>query len=353
MPPEWSASRAWLRNWVLTSALAATVGGLVAELLGRVFLFGVNSLWPPVMESIQPFGTSRLYAPADDRDLLWQLRPSLDAVRDAKVHVSTNTAGLRDREYTQTKPPDTFRVAVIGDSLTMGVGVEIEDVYHSVLETRLNVAAGRPAYEFINFGVAGYQLPQYVATIEKRALAYDPDLILVGLSSNDYFWLDDAGEILKSRPWHVIPTTHPFFEIHLVRQWRLLWRSMFGDWTITEVELAPRFRAHVDKELAEMGTIRKRTGKPICLAYLNYYSSGARDIIAGFRGAAARNDLAFVDVSAAFPPVPDERYAIYRADGHPNAPANAAFADVLLGYLLGSRLVPPPQPRQGGVIRSR
>ena len=65
-------------------------------------------------------------------------------------------------------------------------------------------------------------------------------------------------------------------------------------------------------------------------------------MIATVRAAAARNDLAFVDVSAAFPSAQSRSYFIYHDDGHPNAEAHREFADVLLGYLLGAGLIPQP-----------
>ena len=48
----------------------------------------------------------------------------------------TNSHGMRDREYSPEKPPNTFRIAVVGDSFTMGSGVAIEDVFHSRIESR-------------------------------------------------------------------------------------------------------------------------------------------------------------------------------------------------------------------------
>jgi hypothetical protein len=177
-----------VRNALVNAALTLAAVALLSELLARVYRFGVTSLWPPTMDSIREFGRSGLIRASPDLELQYELVPKLDRFPNAKAHFTTNSAGLRDREY----------------------------------------------------------------------------------------------------------------------------------------------------PLARIGT-------PICLAYLNYWSRGYEEIIAAFRTAARRNDLAFVDVSAAFPPDPDTpRYGLYRADGQPNAAANEAFADVLLGWLLGSGLIPPP-----------
>ena len=46
----------------------------------------------------------------------------------------TNSMGMRDREYSQRKPPGTFRVALVGDSIGAGWGVNAEDRFESILE---------------------------------------------------------------------------------------------------------------------------------------------------------------------------------------------------------------------------
>jgi len=334
------------RRWVLPLAAVAlgTVLALgLAEAMTRVYLYGVGALWPPTMEGLRQIGVSGMIRRSPDLAIQYELEPNLRAVRYKKVHVTTNAAGWRDREYTLEKPAGTFRVAVIGDSFTMADGIEIEDVYHSIMEERLNAQGGARRYEFLNFGVAGYQLPQYVAVIEKRALAYHPDLVLVGFSTNDFVWFEDQAKILFSKPYEVKPVEHPFFQFHFGRWVRTRLEALrSGPDRGGELTLAPIFRTHVDQQLDAMGAIHRRTGVPFCVAFLNYYSAGLREVIAAVRAAAARNDLAFVDVSEVFPPAQSRRYFIYRDDGHPNVAAHRQFAGVLLGYLLGAGLIPQP-----------
>jgi len=299
------------RRWMLP--LAAVALGIVlalglAEAMTRVYLYGVGALWPPTMEGLRQIGVSGMIRRSPDLDIQYELEPNLRAVRYKKVHVTTNAAGWRDREYTLEKPAGTFRVAVIGDSFTMADGIEIEDVYHSIMEERLNAQGGARRYEFLNFGVAGYQLPQYVAVIEKRALAYHPDLVLVGFSTNDFVWFEDQAKILFSKPYEVKPVEHPFFQFHFGRWVRARLEALrSGPDRGGELTLAPIFRTHVDQQLDAMGAIHRRTGIPFCVAFLNYYSAGLREVIAAVRAAAARNDLAFVDVSEAFPPAQSRR----------------------------------------------
>ena len=56
---------------------------------------------------------------------------------------SINSLGFRDRrEYSLEKPPNTFRILVLGDSVTFGHGTLDDTTYPYLLEQQLR--AGRP-----------------------------------------------------------------------------------------------------------------------------------------------------------------------------------------------------------------
>ena len=54
------------------------------------------------------------------------------------VDVHINSQGLRGKEYAIAKPPGTYRILVLGDSMTFGWGVPVEETYPSRLEVALN-----------------------------------------------------------------------------------------------------------------------------------------------------------------------------------------------------------------------
>src|ERR1041385_2285125 len=51
--------------------------------------------------------------------------------------VVKNHFGFREREFKTPKPPNTFRIMVLGDSLTWGVGIAPEQRYTYLLERQL------------------------------------------------------------------------------------------------------------------------------------------------------------------------------------------------------------------------
>jgi len=97
-----------------------------------------------------------------------------------------NNEGVRDKDYLITKPGNTKRIIVLGDSYTFGSGVENKsDTYPKVLERKLNSEELVYNYEVLNFGISGLDSRREIEILKERALKYDPDLIIVGFVIND------------------------------------------------------------------------------------------------------------------------------------------------------------------------
>ena len=119
---------------------------------------------------------------ADPR-LGWTLRPGVRGwfTDEGRAFVTINSAGQRDRERTLDKPQGVFRIVVLGDAYSEAMHVPLEKTYWSLLGERLEAcrfARGR-RIEVLNFGVRGYGTAQAYVMLEKRALGYRPDLVLL------------------------------------------------------------------------------------------------------------------------------------------------------------------------------
>lgn len=103
------------------------------------------------------------------------------------IPVVINSHGLRGPEVSYEKPPGTFRILNLGDSVAMGWGVREESTYGRQLEKLLNERnAGEQRYEVINAGVPGWNLENAIAYLQAEGLRYEPDLILLDLTvAND------------------------------------------------------------------------------------------------------------------------------------------------------------------------
>ena len=102
----------------------------------------------------------------------------------APVHI--NSLELRDpREYDLAKGPNTFRILVLGDSVTFGHGSVYEHTYPYMTEERLKVWRPEIDWQVWNAAVPGYNTSQELAQLLEVGDRFRPDLVVVGFFVND------------------------------------------------------------------------------------------------------------------------------------------------------------------------
>jgi len=123
-------------------------------------------------------------------------------------YVSFNSRGLRDREIEVPKPPDRYRVMVLGDSFVEGSQVPVEDTVSRRLGPLLaSAVAGRPV-DTVNAGNAGFGTAQELLFLDHEGADYQPDVVVVVyFVDND---LPDNGYRV-ARERRIDTTRRPFF----------------------------------------------------------------------------------------------------------------------------------------------
>jgi hypothetical protein len=117
------------------------------------------------------------------------LRPNVAGTyqREGRNYVSINSAGLRDREHPIAKPPNTVRIALLGDSYCEAMQVPMEQAFWSLLPQQLEACspfAGKHI-EVINFGVSGYGTAQELITLQQQVWQYSPDIVMLLVTTNN------------------------------------------------------------------------------------------------------------------------------------------------------------------------
>jgi len=139
-----------------------------------------------------------------DRDFLqFELKPDHDEVFFGQ-RFTTNSRGMRDREYPAEKPEGVYRIALLGSSIDMGWGVATPDTYENRLENWLNAEAARRhltrRFEVLNFAMAAYGPAQRYEAFRRKALAFEPDLVLHASTLIDSRLLEiHLGGLIKNR----------------------------------------------------------------------------------------------------------------------------------------------------------
>ena len=137
---------------------------------------------------------------AYDSNLGWQLIPNKTGYfvskHEFKTKITINSVGMRDREYQTVKPSGKKRIVILGDSFASSFGVPDAETFAKVMEAKLTSNT-----EVLNFGVNGYGPTQELLLLQKRAMKYSPDLvIMVVYVGNDFDdiqgisgWIDGYG----------------------------------------------------------------------------------------------------------------------------------------------------------------
>ncbi len=136
-----------------------------------------------------PFEAGALALPvADLREFV--LKPGL-ATRHLGATWTTNALGMRDLPYETVKPPHTFRIALVGDSIAAGWGVDDGRGFEPTLERVLDVrarAAGGPTVEVLNFAVPGHSPGARWDHFTRLGWPTDPDLVIFEATQADVGW---------------------------------------------------------------------------------------------------------------------------------------------------------------------
>jgi hypothetical protein len=119
--------------------------------------------------------------------LLKDLIPSTSTVLSGATCTS-NSLGMRDREYEKIKPANTYRIVLLGSSHDMGMGVKDDQTYENLVEDNLNSRvpdARYSRYEILNLSVGGDSTLQRVLRLEQEGFEFQPDAAILSVNEVD------------------------------------------------------------------------------------------------------------------------------------------------------------------------
>ncbi len=274
-----------------------------------------------------------------------------------EITYAINDQGFRDRSYPESKPPGGQRILVLGDSVTFGFGVELEEVYTEQLERSL--ATREPPTEVLNFGVGGYNPYNEVALFADRGARYQPDLVLIQFCINDLnaptLHFDASTQLALGRvPDGAFPDPglrpadpgRPCAGLRLCARLQELWKRGRGlDAPQLEAAFAPRVgtRYRVEWEwlearYAELERLAEGIGAQFAIVVFPYHpqlEGEETDLLQRrFRALASRRGWKLVDLLPAFRRASaSAETALFLDLWHPSAAGHAVAAQALLDGL--------------------
>lgn len=257
-----------------------------------------------------------------------------------------NRWGFRGADFLERDRPEAqraFRVAVLGDSVTAGLGVAEEDRYSDVLQRRLSARCTSGRIEVVNLGVHGYETVQEEKILRRMWDVVGPDLTVVG------FYVNDPNITYDHHALHPIPTperlrpmvgkllTFRLLEPPYDRTYRWLWRLPTHEETVRRAydPTSRDWQAFVSSVNAIARWVHARGRRPPVAVFLADVEEARRHgMYEGPRDVFARAGFVWSEVEG-------RNYAaVSRHEAHPNEQAHRCIAEALERTLDRHGLVP-------------
>ncbi|QXD16171.1 hypothetical protein GQ464_004250 [Rhodocaloribacter litoris] len=260
-----------------------------------------------------------------------ELVPLSDVIFN-RARLRTNRWGMRDKDYEQAKPPQTYRIAVLGASHAMGSGVADEEVFEAILEERLNrehAGGVYERYEVLNFSVTAYSLVPIVYVHDQKVTSFRPDAI---------FYVLHPGEIertltkLNSIIRHNFPIPYPGLR-QIIEQ-----AGVHGE--MTEVEIQRRLRPYGEEVIrwgyGQLATAARAYGaRPVwILLPMPEAMPGEAEEAAYLEKLAHEAGFVTIKLEGVYKGEEVSSIIVAPWDWHPNAKGHALVADRLYQELL-------------------
>lgn len=195
--------------------------------------------------------------------------------------------GMREPGLTVAKPANTYRIALLGDSMVEGLQVPIDRTFGQMLAKRLTIAGGQQV-QVLNFGVSGYSTVQEYLQLKQQVLKYKPDLVVLCYNSRDVFenWAPPDQMLTNVRPlalrlpgsklivtngpvinWMRSPRAQFLMKIEWLREHSRIWGL------ISALELEWGFHNPAYKLLMSLLTDPRKFTKDLAVSFKNMTSS--------------------------------------------------------------------------------
>ncbi|AXG69428.1 GDSL-like lipase/acylhydrolase family protein [Kordia sp. SMS9] len=315
-----------LKFKIVSIGIGILLSLFLGEIVARVYFFGGAAFSYSRTNSFGILDNSDLITYSDTDGLIYELLPNLDT-KYKLANFRTNAEGFRDRNHEIHSK--ALKIAVLGDSFTMGTGVSEDEMYVAQTEKQLNQLVNDTEFEVFNFGVSGYALTQYKTILEQNALKYQPDLVVIGFcASNDHY---RVGIDFSMDDFTIKPKKNVFWDSYLKKLLQIKLNSETPEPVVYEAENLQ----HVDQQFQEFQSIFTKNNSKGLILYLDLVFDAVR--VAQIQSLAEKNNLFFVDVSNFFQNKNIYEYIVNELDPHPNGKANQIFADTLSSFILANQ----------------
>ena len=172
------------------------------------------------------------------------------------IPIRINHYGQRGPDYPLQKPPGELRIMVLGDSLTMGQGVQDDESFPARLGQLMAAQDGEGhSVRVVNAGVNGWTSWHYMRWVETKLPAFDADVVVLALCLGNDMVPPGRGATAIPVPLDNLLRDSALYQL-LVHLYRVnMWKRVEAarrDMTLSELEQQMDvYRGFADSELSE------------------------------------------------------------------------------------------------------
>lgn len=253
------------------------------------------------------------------------------------AQMTINEHGLRDEPLPLVKPDNELRILMLGDSLTVGWGVDVQDTTSNILESELSRTFTDKKVQVINTGVGNYNTSMEVGYFLQRGYKFQPDLVVLN------YFINDAEPTPKRKSHSVFDASYAY--VLLRGRTDVLSRQVFNrpDWQDYYSNLYetdnPGLRV-AEESIGRLAKYCADNNIPLLIANYpelhetrDYPFDNVRDWL---KALSAKLGVAYVDL---FPAIEGEEPAslwVSENDAHPNRKANDLFVERMIPSVLSA-----------------
>jgi hypothetical protein len=278
-------------------------------------------------------------------------RPNLSGARGRGLSVvNTDSLGLRSMVSGETygaRALGEYRIAVVGDSVTFGEGVrDGSDTFAKVLEAALNRVQAGARVRVFNFGASAYSVRVMEATLRRRMLAVEPNLVLLAIIPADFnlartpgvdshgYLSDDKLSGFLSRDSRARPVLRRLHSLYLVRD---VVYPLFDRSTKAEDVIAAGGVPDSYSFVKAFDEDAKRSGVDCRVVLLPSLNTSFRPVVERLK----EDGVSFVDLSSLVGEFTPEQFRASRFDRHPSALVHRRIGEALAEQILEGGLLNP------------
>jgi len=314
--------QAGLYGYLSASGEAGRSGAAVADY--RQWLLTIPEAWKQREASV----------PGAAKAMYWQ----------GALHVF-NEEGFRWSKPLPPKRNDTYRVMVVGDSLTYGLGIAEESRFSYQVEKSLGADF---RIDVINMGHNGYRSEDNLAVVRKYLPVLRPNLVLYAVCLNNF--LPTGASPYPDHPAHPFPLPEAF-ENWMIAHTRIgalsndlyddalrrfhLRRDFYDDILADFAGYQRRFAGDV----AQMNEVVRTAGLPPLLAIVidqfPVYQGRGHQIARIAEGDFVKAGAEIIPSEPFYRAQSGRNLSVSRWEGHPNEEANRIWAEMIADALRG------------------